>query len=55
MKDGFSIKKTRKRRYPAEAITVVDYADDLALLANTPDQAESQLHNLEQIASGIGL
>ena len=32
-----------------------DYADDIALLANTPAQAETLLHSLEQAASGIGL
>ena len=30
-------------------------ADDLALLANTPSQAESLLHSLEQAAGDIGL
>ena len=28
---------------------------DLALLANTPVQAESLLHSLEQVTGGIGL
>ena len=32
-----------------------DYADDKALLANTPTQAKSQLHSLERAAAGIGL
>ena len=36
-------------------ITDADYADDIALLANTPTQAESLLHNLQQIAGDIGL
>ena len=31
------------------------YADDLALLANIPDQTESLLHYLEQVTVGIGL
>ena len=35
--------------YPA------DYADDIAILANTPNQAETLLHSLEQAAAGIGL
>ena len=30
-----------------------DYADDLALLAYTPAQAESQLHSLEQTEGGM--
>ena len=33
----------------------VDYADDVSLLANTPTQANSLLHSLEQVAGGIGL
>ena len=32
-----------------------DNADDIALLANTPTQAESLLHSLEQAAGDIGL
>ena len=35
-------------------ITDVDYADDIALLAKTPTQAESLLHSLVQAADGIG-
>ena len=41
------------RRYPAKTITDADYADDIAILANTPNQAETLLHNLER--AGIGL
>ena len=40
--------------YPAKTITDKNYSDEL-LLVNTPVQAESQLHNLEQAAGGIGL
>ena len=47
-------KKTRIRQYPAETMTNTDYADNIALLANAPTQAESLLHSLEQAASGIG-
>ena len=32
-----------------------DYADDIALLANTPSQAETLQHSLEQVVVGIGL
>ena len=52
--NGFTRKKTRSRRYPAETITDVDYADDIVLHAITPTQAEFQLHNLEQAVGGIG-
>ena len=47
MKDnGFKLTK-ESRRYLAQTITEADYADDIALLANTPTKAESQLHSLE--------
>ena len=47
--------------YPGRAeglvsmITNAEYADNLVLLANTPAQAESLLHNLEQAARSIGI
>ena len=53
--NGFKLTKKRSKRYPAKTITDADYADDLALLANTPNQAETLLHSLEQAAAGIGL
>ena len=31
-----------------------DYADDIAILASTPNQAETLLHSLERAAAGIG-
>ena len=46
---------SRSRRYPAKTITDADYADDIAILANTPNQAETLLHSLERAAVGIGL
>ncbi len=47
MKDnGFKLAKEISRRYPALTITDTDYADDIALLANAPAQAETLLHNL---------
>ena len=50
----FKLAKERRKRYSAQTITDADYADDIALLANTPAQAESLLHSLERAASGIG-
>ncbi len=47
--------KERSRRYPAQTITDTDYADDIALLANTLAKAKSLLHSLERAAAGIGL
>ena len=56
MKDnGFNVASKRSRRYVAQTITDADYTDDSALLANTPAQAETQPHSLEQEAAGIGL
>ena len=43
------------RRYPAKTITDANYTDDIAILANSPDQAETLLHSLERTAAGIGL
>ena len=53
--NGFKLTKERSRRYPAKTITDADYADDIALLANTPAQAETLLLSLEGAAVGIGL
>ena len=53
--NSFVLTKKRSRRYPAKTITDADYADDIALLANTPNQAETLLHSLERAAAGIGL
>ena len=53
--NGFELTKKRSRRYPEKTITDSDYADDIALLANTPNQAETLLHSLEWVAAGIGL
>ena len=52
--NDFTVKK-RSRRYPAHSITAADYADDIALLANTLTGAKSLLHSQEQATGGIGL
>ena len=55
MKDnGLKLGKERNRSYSTQTITDADYADDLALLANTPTQPESLLHSLERVAANIG-
>ena len=53
--NGFKLTKERSRRYSLKTITDADYADDIALLANTPAQAKTLLHSLEQADAGIGL
>ena len=53
--NGFESTKKRSRRYLAKTITDADYANDIAILANSPKQAETLLHILERVAAGIGL
>ena len=53
--NGFEMTKKRSRRYTAKTITDADYTDNIAILANTPNQAETLLHSLERAAAGIGL
>ena len=49
--NGFELTKKRSRSYPAKTITDGDYADDIVILANTPNQAETLLHVLERPAA----
>ena len=51
--NDIELTKKRSRRYPAKTITDADNADDIAILANTPNQAETLLHSLERAAAGI--
>ena len=53
--NGLELTKKRSRRYPAKTIIDADYADGVVILANTPNQAETLLHSLEQAATGIAL
>ena len=53
--NGFVLTKKRNRRYPAKTFTNADYANDIAILASAPNQAETLLHSLERAAAGIGL
>ena len=53
--NGLELTKKRSRSYTAKTITDADYADDIAILANTSDQVETLLHSLERAAAGIGL
>ena len=56
MKDNvYKLTKKRSRRYPAKTITDPDYANDIALRANTPAQAETLLHSLKRAGAGIDL
>ena len=51
--DSTTLKEATNERYPAETITDVDYADDLALLANTFNLTESQMHSLLQTTRDV--
>ena len=53
--NGFKLTKERSRRYPTQTIMDAYYANNIALLANAPTQAETLLHSLEWAAAGIGL
>ena len=53
--NSLELTKKRSRRYPAKTISDADYADDIAILANTHNQAETLLHSLERATAGIGL
>ena len=52
--NGFELTKKRSRRYTAKTITDAEYADDIAILANTPNKAETLLHSLERATASIG-
>ena len=53
--NGFNLAKERSRRYPAQTITDADYADGIAIQANSTALAETLLHSLERAAGGISL
>ena len=53
--NGFELTKKRSRRYPAKTITDADYAGNIAILTNTPAQAETLLHSLERASASINL
>ena len=53
--NGFELTKKRSRRHPTKTITDADNANDIAILANTLNHAETLLHSLERAAAGIGL
>ena len=53
--NSFKLAKERSKRYLAPTITNLDFAVIIALMANTPGKAESQLHSLERAVGGIGI
>ena len=53
--NSFTLAKERSRIYTAQTITGADYADDIALPANTLPQAETLKHSLKQAIGSVGL
>ncbi|KAL5271253.1 hypothetical protein ACHWQZ_G001778 [Mnemiopsis leidyi] len=52
---GLIITPRQSRRIPAVTVTDLDFADDLALLSNTIQEAQSLLNDLEVAAEKVGL
>ena len=50
----YTLTERRIRRYPAEQITDIDYADDIALTSNTLKDANTLLLKIELAAKEIG-
>lgn len=55
MELGFTLEKSRSRRYPAVKITDVVYADDIAIIADNLPNVTKLLHGIEQTAQEVGL
>ena len=54
-KTALSWQRKEPEDTPTKTITDADYANDIAILANTPNRAETLQHSLEWAAAGIGL
>ena len=52
---GFTITPRRSRRHPKEVIADLDFADDIALLSDTMQQAQELLLRVETECSKVGL
>ena len=55
VENGITIIPRQSRRLPAVKVTDLDFADDIALLSDTIQQAEKLLHDLEHAAELVGL
>ena len=53
--NGLTLSKSTSPRYPTNYLTDADYADDLALFADSIGDASALLHSLEKAAQNIGL
>ena len=52
---GFRLKKRQSRRVGPICITDLDFADDIALISEEIDQAQTMLERVESEAAGVGL
>ena len=52
---GLTVNHRQSQRVPAVTVTDLEFADDLALLSNTIQDAQSLLHDLEVVAEQVGL
>ena len=50
----FTLTERRSRRYPAEQLTDIDYADDIAVTSNTLKDANTLLLKIELATKEIG-
>jgi hypothetical protein len=53
--DGFVLRRRVGRRQPERRLSVLGYADDLALLSSTVEGAQRQLDRLAGVAASVGL
>ena len=52
---GLQIQPRRSQKHPAQHLTELDFADDLALITELVEDAEALLQSLERAAALIGL
>ena len=52
---GFTVTPRKSRRHPAKVLTDLDFADDIALLSDTLEQAQELLSRVEDAAATVGL
>jgi exonuclease III len=53
--DGFVLNRRTSRRHPEKRLSILGYADDLALLASTESGAQRMLDSLVRTAAMVGL
>ena len=54
-REGLTLTRRRSSRHPASHISDLDYADDIALFADTIQEAELLLHKVESASKSIEL